>query len=371
MSAKSIALALHGVLDPIYDLLGSRCLAPFDSDRSLALHIAIIMEIESSARVRVLFSHPTCPAMKSCSHFLSSTCRYESNCRFCHGYSVELDRIQDYKEPDYNLIMEQKLVLVKGSSQLWELGRISAIDGQNVAVKVLKSGVEVSANRGDLVPIDEKEDADDQQKNNESWSELKNETLGNVSVGELGKWNGGDIGMKLMMKMGYKVGEGLGKRSDGIVHAIQARICSKNASLDEVMNRKRKVVDGKVQRKVKVLKTSDDCEKDIFAFINRKLEQKKERTLADIRQEKQEMASCSSKSLGVKNLDYELELKQLRTKQKKLKEGIQRNQADKNTVAKMTVSMREIDEKIQSIERKMRNVQTEVNSRSSKIKDIF
>uniref|UniRef100_A0A1I7SY03 C3H1-type domain-containing protein n=1 Tax=Caenorhabditis tropicalis TaxID=1561998 RepID=A0A1I7SY03_9PELO len=68
-------------------LLGSRCMAPFDSDRSLPLHTAIIMDIESSTRVRVLFSHPTCNSMKPCSHFLSSNCRFNDNCKFSHGYS--------------------------------------------------------------------------------------------------------------------------------------------------------------------------------------------------------------------------------------------------------------------------------------------
>lgn len=207
------------------DLIGSRCMAPFDSDRSLALHTAIIMDIDSPSRVRVLFSHPTCPSMKACSHFLSSTCRYNSNCRFSHGYSVELERIQDYEKPDYTSIVEQGLILVKGLSDLWELGRISAIDGQDVAVKVLKSGTEVSAKRKDLVPIGKFEE---EQPDQESWKELKKDTLGGVVVGDLGKWNGGDIGMKLMVKMGYKVGQGLGKRSDGIVHAIQARICPKS-----------------------------------------------------------------------------------------------------------------------------------------------
>ncbi|ULT93280.1 hypothetical protein L3Y34_003039 [Caenorhabditis briggsae] len=139
-------------------LLGSRCMAPFDSDRSLPLHTAIIMDIESSSRVRVLFSHPTCPAMKPCSHFLASTCRYNENCRFSHGYSVELERIEDYQEPDFMSIVEQGLVLVKGSSELWEIGRISAIDGQNVAVKLLKSGSEVSSKRKDLVPLGEIEE---------------------------------------------------------------------------------------------------------------------------------------------------------------------------------------------------------------------
>ncbi|PIC35555.1 hypothetical protein B9Z55_014874 [Caenorhabditis nigoni] len=196
------------------------------------------------------------------------------------------------------------------------MGRISAIDGQNVAVKLLKSGSEVSSKREDLVPLGEIEEV---EKKDESWKELKQETLGNVSVGESGNWNGGGIGMKLMAKMGYKVGEGLGKRSDGIVHAIQARICAKNASLDEVMTRKRRVVDGKDKSKrIKILKTSDESEKDIFAFINRKLETKSERTMADVRKEKEEMAGYTSKALGSKNLDLESELKQLQGKQKKI-----------------------------------------------------
>ncbi|EGT59845.1 hypothetical protein CAEBREN_23807 [Caenorhabditis brenneri] len=308
------------------NLLGSRCLAPYNSDRSLPLHTAIIMDIESSTRVRVLFSHPTCSAMKPCTHFLGSNCRFNENCRFSHGYSVELERIEDYQEPDYSSIVEQGLVLVKGSSELWELGRISAIDGQQVAVKLLKSGNEVSAKRKDLVPLGEIEK---EEKKDDSWNELKQETLGRVSVGDIGKWNGGEgVGMKLMMKMGYKVGEGLGKRSDGIVHAIQARICAKNASLDEVMTRKRKVVDGKEKRtpkKLKKLNTNDDSEKDIFAFINRKLEKKSERTFADLRKETEEMTGYSSKTLASKNIDLESELRQMIAKQKKLKDGIIRN----------------------------------------------
>lgn len=83
------------------------------------------------------------------------------------------------------------------------------------------------------------------------------------------------------------------------------------------------------------------------------------------------MASFSSKSLGVKNLDLDLELKQLHTKQKKLKEGIQRNQSDKNTVAKMRNSLQEVEQKIACVELKKHNVQSEVNSRNAKRKNIF
>uniref|UniRef100_A0A1I7SY02 G-patch domain-containing protein n=1 Tax=Caenorhabditis tropicalis TaxID=1561998 RepID=A0A1I7SY02_9PELO len=172
--------------------------------------------------------------------------------------------------------------------------------------------------------------------------------------------------------MGYKVGEGLGKRNDGIVHAIQARICAKNASLDEVMIRKRKVIDGNEKpKKVRKLNTTDDSERDIFAFINRKLEKKAERTYDDIRKEKIEMAGYSSKTLGAKNIDLESELKQLVMKKRKLKDGIDRNRNDKNTVIKMKCSLKEIDEQIASVNRKLNRIQNEVSSRNSKRKDEF
>lgn len=64
----------------------------------------------------------------------------------------------------------------------------------------------------------------------ECWSELKNDSYGHVKVGDIGDWerHTKGIGMKLLLKMGYKVGEGLGRNSHGIVHAIQPVVYPKS-----------------------------------------------------------------------------------------------------------------------------------------------
>lgn len=49
-------------------------------------------------------------------------------------------------------------------------------------------------------------DFSDIDRSNE-WSELKGAENGRIAVGELGNWSGGGFGLKLMQKMGYKLGE--------------------------------------------------------------------------------------------------------------------------------------------------------------------
>lgn len=70
----------------------------------------------------------------------------------------------------------------------------------------------------------------EQSSSSSSWQELKGETKGRVTIGDLGDWekHTRGIGMKLLLKMGYRVGEGLGRNSDGIVHAIQPVIFPKS-----------------------------------------------------------------------------------------------------------------------------------------------
>lgn len=284
------------------------------------------------------------------------------------------------------------LVAVGSPSTLWEVGRLIAIDNVEVAVRILKSNSEVSSTLDQIVPLDgELEDMTDDnvhvpcsnneypyntEEKNDSWKEQKGDRCGDVTVGDMGNWHGGGFGLKLMQKMGYKIGEGLGKNSDGIVHAIQAKICPKNSSVDACMNSRTRVVDGmqkvktRVREEMKHAHTSLDV--DIFTFINRKLEVQPDKSEHDeLKEEHRILAKSSSKSLGVKGIDLEYELKQLRSKEKKLRDGILRNRQDKRTVERLKVGLVDVEQSIQKVQAKQARVQTELENRQKRKKDIF
>ncbi|KAJ1349654.1 hypothetical protein KIN20_005251 [Parelaphostrongylus tenuis] len=388
------------------DLIGMRCMAPYPSVQlPVSHHTAIILEVlpldnapsdTADLRVRVLYSHPMLNSMRPCSHFLAGTCRFEEKCKFSHGEILSMSDLNEYKEPNFDSLAVGSLVLVAvgSSSPLWELGRLMAVDNGEAAVKILKSNSEVSSRLDQIVPLDgEVEDVTDDSvyvpstnsvgypsntgEKSDSWKEQKGDRCGNVTVGDIGNWHGGGFGLKLMQKMGYKIGEGLGKNSDGIVHAIQAKICPKNSSVDACMNARIRVVDGmqkvktRVREEMKHAPTSLDA--DIFTFINRKLDvQSSDKTEhEELKEEHRMLAKSSSKSLGVQGIDLESELKQLRSKEKKLREGIFRNRQDKRTVERLKLGLADVERSIQKVEAKQARVRTELGNRQKRKKDIF
>ncbi|KJH44839.1 phosphatidate cytidylyltransferase [Dictyocaulus viviparus] len=383
------------------ELIGMRCMAPYPSvNLAISHHAAIILEVlpldgvsmDTDLKVRVLYSHPMLNSMRPCPHFLKGTCRFDENCKFSHGEVLSLSDLNVYKEPDFNSLAVGSLILVAvdPSSSLWELGRLVAKDHCEVAVKILKNNCEISSKLDQIIPLDgELEDlADDQctilsksenpdnTEKNLAWKEQKGDRCGNITIGDMGNWHGGGFGLKLMQKMGYKIGEGLGKNSDGIVHAIQAKICPKNSSVDACMMAKTRVVDGlqkvktRVREEMKHAHTLLDA--DIFTFLNRKLEPQPDKLEEEeLKEERRMLARSSSKSLGVKGIDLEYELKQLRSKEKKLREGIIRNRQDKRTVERLKLSLANVEQSIQKVQAKQNRVHLELNNRQKRKKDIF
>ncbi|KHN86918.1 Zinc finger CCCH-type with G patch domain-containing protein [Toxocara canis] len=236
---------------PGEELIGMSCRAPYGRivDRAVLYHDAVILDFVDSSvpleqlKVRVLYSYPLEEKMRPCGYFLDGRCTYGEGCRFSHGHEVSFRDLLDYQPPDFDSIKEDCFVLVQGENELWSSGRITAIDGQNIAVRLLTSGKEVASVRERVIPL-----TDDTSLREElivettpsmsgmsgsgtegSWSEQKGERCGRVRVGDLGDWeqHTRGIGMKLLLKMGYKLGEGLGRKSDGIVHAIQPVIFPK------------------------------------------------------------------------------------------------------------------------------------------------
>lgn len=60
-------------------------------------------------QVRVVFCNPTNQEMKICEHFMSDTCRFNENCKFSHGYQVNVEDLHSYLEPNYEYISFKRL----------------------------------------------------------------------------------------------------------------------------------------------------------------------------------------------------------------------------------------------------------------------
>ncbi|CAI4229550.1 unnamed protein product [Auanema sp. JU1783] len=308
-------------LDIDYDeLVGLRVsAAPKRFDLPISHHAAIVLEVlpgksTDDLMAKVLFSAPLLAAMKPCPHFLSGTCKFNEKCRFSHGELVSMQDFEDYQEPDYSNLQDGSLVLVSIEGGLWDIGRVQRKEIGTTIEKIipLDAEIEVQEEREKIV-----------EHHNTSWSELKGQTCGNVKVGELGNWTGGGLGLKLMQKMGYKIGEGLGKNSDGIVHAVQAVVYKKQKGLDTKADGKPADKNESTKKRVKkALEQKSigfDC--DIFQFLNRKLQNDEANDTAKLmKEEQQEMNKCTEKEIGIRGLDIESEIKELRSKEKKLRE---------------------------------------------------
>ncbi|GMS97256.1 hypothetical protein PENTCL1PPCAC_19431, partial [Pristionchus entomophagus] len=375
--------------EDLADLIGMRCRAPYTGASmplGLDKHAAIVLGVEGmdgerGVMLSVLYSHPLVAAMRPCPHYLADACRYADKCKYSHGTSVPASEIEDYDEPDFESLAEGSPVLVS-VAPLWEVGRVTAKDGEQLAVKILRTGAEVSSSISSVLPIEGEIVVEEDYVGipagpsaGGDFEELKKEQHGRVSKDELGDWQGGGMGLKLMQMMGYKKGEGLGKRSDGIVHAIQARICPKGASLDAIMDKKGKrmrVVDGKSLQRLKEAKPKNEAEQGIFSFLNRKLAPGA--ALTQEEEEKKEakrLKEASVAGLGAQSFDTERRMKELKSKEQKLVEGIKRNARDKSTAARMELQLAAVKKEMSSLEGKKGRIAKEMDNRVAKKKDIF
>ncbi|CAJ0933215.1 unnamed protein product, partial [Mesorhabditis belari] len=284
-------------------------------------------------------------------------------------------------------------LILASNDDLWEVARIVDIDRKHseMAVKILQTGKDVRVLFSQAVPLHPSEvntvSSDESHAieppsgdfdGSNQYTELKAQKYGNVSVGELGDWHGGGFGLKLMQKMGYKLGEGLGKKNDGIVHAIQAAVLPKHKSLDYVMENKKKIrkIDGKTAMKERISKQQQNVsgiEADIFAFINRQFETLRNEEKDDgkiMAKERQQLSEASEKSLVATVFDNEKKIKELRSKRAKLEQGLIRNKGDKKTSERLQTALDQVCREIQKAEGQQTRVQSERDARQRK-KDLF
>lgn len=412
-------------------LEGSKVRAPYSKDwGQMEYHNAIVLSVEAAdighvddIRVNVMFTHPTTPSMKPCSFFLEGHCKFSAErCRFSHGHAVPLSDLQEYAEPSFSSMQLGSTCLIRNDSDgLWQLATVdsdqastlSKSSAGKIMVRLSRSGKAVLVAAEDVLPLGDYGGAEDSDCDSDldlstedgpsemcpPPSEASEEDasvpviawMPNESASfPLGLWekHTKGIGSKLMEKMGYVWGEGLGIRGNGRTEPVEAVILPAGKSLDKCMELREKGLtqnSAKVQRKM-LLKLQRQEEKlqrqyhkaskseSVFDFLNGHIFSKKYRAdskgggaqslLAKEKSASQDIKSTSSKGLSVESLQVTEAIKKAEREIVRLGKSSARNKdRDKLMHAKVEKKIEEQRQLIRQLQSRERSIQAEQQHR--------
>jgi G-patch domain len=200
----------------------------------------MISSVEAAAdSATVIFLQPVAQSMRLCPHHLDGRCRFEGRCRYSHGHRTALGQLRAFVEPDFGLVAAGALVLAACSEdQLWRRALVESVEAAGEChLKFEASGKQAVVPMAAVWPLeaaaadfDDDSSADDMDE----ISEMVVERVLSVGVGaRLGEWEQytRGIGSKLMARMGYVTGAGLGPKQEGRVDPVEATVLPFGKSL--------------------------------------------------------------------------------------------------------------------------------------------
>lgn len=281
------------------ELSGTKVRAPYRTSwGTLEYHNAMVVGAEppegEEARVRVLYVYPTQKSMKPCPFYLEDKCRFQENCRFSHGEVVYVSELREFLECDLTNLEEGSACLARHEDGIWYPAKIQEIDSGFFTVKfdsLLMKDAVVEAD-GVIPPLREDDplssdsDSDDTGDGDAvGYAKVLDSAAESAVVANSANFGGWEahtrgIGSKLMLKMGYQYGKGLGKMQEGRVEPVMAVVLPKGKSLDECAELTQRRTQGRAakdgtqaarpkrRRKPKV---STGGRRTVFDFLNHKL----------------------------------------------------------------------------------------------------
>lgn len=368
------------------EIVGTLCRAPYTHDwGSSSHHNAMVTNIEMSDDneiiVSVLFCNPTHEGMLPCEYHIEGKCKFTSDqCRFSHGHSVKLEDLREYIEPNYSSLKMESPCLALFTDGLWYRAMIvDILEDHQYTVAYDNYNETATLDMKDILPLHstDSDSSDDEEEENDGSLVLEqDESSGSSSEEEmipryfmrpnqtteaLGVWeeHTRGIGSKLMAKMGYIIGQGLGKLSQGRSEPVPIHLIPQGKSLDKIMELKEKAGDHdmfnvtkKMGKKKHVKKTNESSQKnvkssnDVFHFINRKLGGKKgnikelihhhnhKTKNAPVRILEKELSSRSDRNLNVQLLKTEEEIRKTESELSRLNQALKRHDKKDEGMAK-------------------------------------
>lgn len=361
--------ASNNIEDELRQLEGMKCRAPHGSSwGGIGYHNAMICSVYQNdsteiknmqdIKVRVFFLNPTHKEMLPCPYYLDGKCKFsDKDCRFSHGELVPLSSIQEYREPDFQSIKMGSRVLAKQKNQLWHrcvVLKMPEKEGDVFRIKFEANGNIVEVFLQDLLPLDDadlemSDTSEDSDGESDSTEYPKEETVhkslltveSNTPLGNWEKHTRG-IGSKLMAQMGYVVGTGLGKYSDGRIEPVEATVLPAGKSLDHCMElrenaggdenlfsveRRMRKQQQKLeqQRQKQYQREKEREENNVFNFINATLGDKPKSDARNISKGKSSLKTESNRQLNVASFQIGENILRLERESAKLKESLSRH----------------------------------------------
>uniref|UniRef100_H2YVP6 Zinc finger CCCH-type with G patch domain-containing protein n=1 Tax=Ciona savignyi TaxID=51511 RepID=H2YVP6_CIOSA len=342
------------------DVSGVKCRAPYTTEWSGAHHHnAMIMsvvtddnELEENTPddvtaddiiVKVLFLNPTMHAMMPCPYFLEDKCSYTvETCKYSHGHYVSLYSLHAFHEPDFTDFDRGSSCLAKLPDGLWSAASLdSTHEDLKYTVKFQHRNLSLTLGAESILPTHHDDSDSDSSTDDDDVVVLVGDvTAKGIDTTKFGAWeeHTRGIGSKIMLKLGYKLGEGLGTGGVGIVEPVQVEVLPVGKSLDHCMKIKEKRRAALEKRTVS--NSAPKQKKGMFNFLNKALGDKKRQKipvkfrLQDAVKIKDLNNRSVSKKMNQEIVKNDSKIKQIHQRIRKLKESVTRNKERNPRVAK-------------------------------------
>eukprot|EP00116_Pleurobrachia_bachei_P004293 sb/3464555/ len=366
--------------------IGMKCSIMYQSSwGSLEQHNCVVLSVampddpERAAEVTLLFLTPTSQDMVPCNHFLNSTCTYDP-CRYSHGHKTTISELIDYREPNFDGFVAGRRCLCKNSeSGLWSPGTVTGVGGGNITAKLDGSGREVDLGYDEVYPLTgtqeiNSDDGDDvgatfvpipapeQKLNFGGWEEHTN-----------------SFGSRMMVKMGYKFGEGLGRHGTGKIDPVEIDIIPIGASLDRVRElRERKLIrtvyklnailERKMKEKTETANAKIQKAASMFTTLDAITRNRDKGGDGEKGKNKKPIRKVCDKSVRVKSVSLDQDISKCKQRIKNLNLALGRRRTDEAYCSHLRVKLREEKESLEKLLGKQRTVENELKFRSDKKK---
>lgn len=287
VTQNSIVNMEHGEM--FNDYVGLKCRVQYtQSWGSFQSHNAMVLSIEEilddqgedlHVKVRVLFLNPIHISMVPCQYYLDAKCHYtEEDCKYSHGYVTSLDELQEYQDPDFKHISIGSKCLAKhGDDGVWYTATIIEAHEEQAEISfhTNKTLTNVTLDYHDIFPlveVNESSDTSDSEVSSDETTTLQQQPCKTMSLkGPMGEWeeHTKGIGSKLMANMGYIIGRGLGKYSNGKIDPVEINLLPAGKSLDAIMELREK---GKIKDPTK-RKSKKKIEQQMEAHVKKKVKE--------------------------------------------------------------------------------------------------